>query len=209
MWYPTECRWVGLCLRPQGVYWGGSSNIHQGSWVNDCIRIYEAGASLNGKLHPTYCGIIYMCTFRNLLMLQSLGIFSQSGLSPATSPLMRWRGWSSSAWCSTCTIPKWSLSCLIDRGYNNMWWTWAGRQLRAHKKCLRLDVLASWYILSDTLVQSLKSNVSLSLDAWTSSNRITFLAIIAHYVSNKGELGVSHLLCTIFSWPNICRWAPY
>ena len=148
-----------------------------------------------------------MCPFRNLSTLQSLGVSSQSGLSPATNPLMRWRSRSSSAWCSTRTIPKRSSSCLIDKGYNDVWWTWASRQSRAHKKCLRLDVLASWYILSDTIVQSLKSNVSLSLDAWTSSNGIAFLAIVAHYVSNKGELGASHLLCTVFSWPNICRWA--
>ena len=31
--------------------------------------------------------------------------------------------------------------------------------------------------------------ISLVLDAWTSSNNYAFLAIIAHYINKKGELG--------------------
>jgi hypothetical protein len=31
--------------------------------------------------------------------------------------------------------------------------------------------------------------VSISLDAWTSSNGYAFLAIVAHYVTNDGKLG--------------------
>lgn len=38
-------------------------------------------------------------------------------------------------------------------------------------------------------LQELKSKVSISLDAWTSSNQFAFLAIVAHYVSNDGNLG--------------------
>ena len=37
--------------------------------------------------------------------------------------------------------------------------------------------------------QTLESKVCLSLDAWTSSNQYVFLAIVAHYVSNNGQLG--------------------
>jgi len=37
--------------------------------------------------------------------------------------------------------------------------------------------------------QELESKVSLSLDAWTSSNGHAFLAIVAHYVTNDGHLG--------------------
>jgi hypothetical protein len=32
--------------------------------------------------------------------------------------------------------------------------------------------------------------VALSLDAWTSSNQYAFLAIVAHYVTNEGQLGM-------------------
>ncbi len=31
--------------------------------------------------------------------------------------------------------------------------------------------------------------MSISLDAWTSSNNIAFLAIVAHYVTNEGKHG--------------------
>lgn len=41
----------------------------------------------------------------------------------------------------------------------------------------------------DTIFQELDSKVSLSLDAWTSSNQHPFLAIVAHYVTNEGKLG--------------------
>jgi hypothetical protein len=37
--------------------------------------------------------------------------------------------------------------------------------------------------------QELESRVALLLDAWTSSNQHAFLATVAHYVSNEGELG--------------------
>ena len=43
------------------------------------------------------------------------------------------------------------------------------------------------------IVQSLKGKVSLSLNAWTSSNCYAFLAIVAHYVRNDGQYGMSHL----------------
>jgi hypothetical protein len=32
------------------------------------------------------------------------------------------------------------------------------------------------------------------LDAWTSSNQHTFMAIVAHYVTNDGTLGTSSIL---------------
>ncbi|KAJ7893099.1 hypothetical protein B0H14DRAFT_2685188 [Mycena olivaceomarginata] len=36
---------------------------------------------------------------------------------------------------------------------------------------------------------SLQEKVSISLDAWTSSNGYVFLAIVAHYINNDGKLG--------------------
>ncbi|KAJ7442859.1 hypothetical protein FB451DRAFT_96437 [Mycena latifolia] len=36
---------------------------------------------------------------------------------------------------------------------------------------------------------ALEGMVSISLDAWTSSNGYAFLAIVAHYVTNEGKLG--------------------
>lgn len=38
-------------------------------------------------------------------------------------------------------------------------------------------------------LKSLEGKISLSLDAWTSSNRYAFLAIVAHYITNEGECG--------------------
>lgn len=38
------------------------------------------------------------------------------------------------------------------------------------------------------LIQELKGKVSISLDAWTSSNNIAFLAIVAHYVTNEESM---------------------
>jgi hypothetical protein len=37
--------------------------------------------------------------------------------------------------------------------------------------------------------KALIGKVSISLDAWTSSNGLAFLAIIAHYVTNDRDLG--------------------
>ena len=36
----------------------------------------------------------------------------------------------------------------------------------------------------------IKGKISLSLDAWTSSNNYAFLAIIAHYINKNGNLGM-------------------
>ncbi|KAF5376117.1 hypothetical protein D9615_007777 [Tricholomella constricta] len=38
------------------------------------------------------------------------------------------------------------------------------------------------------MFKELEGNISISLDAWTSSNQHAFLAIIAHYITNEGEL---------------------
>lgn len=45
----------------------------------------------------------------------------------------------------------------------------------------------------------MEGKISLSLDAWTLSNSIAFLAIVAHYVTNKGELGKLSVTQSIFS----------
>lgn len=42
------------------------------------------------------------------------------------------------------------------------------------------------HMLSD-VSQSLQGKVSISLDAWTSSNGYAFLAIVAHYINNDGS----------------------
>lgn len=39
------------------------------------------------------------------------------------------------------------------------------------------------------MTQDLTSKVSLSLDAWTSSNGYAFLAIVMHYISNDWTQG--------------------
>jgi hypothetical protein len=45
------------------------------------------------------------------------------------------------------------------------------------------------------LEQGIEGKIALSLDAWTSSNQYAFLAIIAHYITNEGQLGALHLFC--------------
>jgi hypothetical protein len=40
------------------------------------------------------------------------------------------------------------------------------------------------------IIQELEGKIALSLDAWTSSNQHAFLAIVAHYVTNDGQLGI-------------------
>jgi hypothetical protein len=37
-----------------------------------------------------------------------------------------------------------------------------------------------------------EGKISLSLDAWTSSNNYAFLAIVAHYIMKTGDLGMLH-----------------
>ncbi|KAG6893866.1 hypothetical protein C0992_008362, partial [Termitomyces sp. T32_za158] len=39
------------------------------------------------------------------------------------------------------------------------------------------------------MFSKLDSKVSISLDAWTSNNQYAFLAVVAHYINNNGELG--------------------
>lgn len=53
--------------------------------------------------------------------------------------------------------------------------------------------------------QNLKcGKVSLSLDAWTSSNQIAFLAIVMTFVSNDDELGASSVLFVHRNNSDIC-----
>jgi hypothetical protein len=74
------------------------------------------------------------------------------------------------------------------------------------------SVRSLFYLLNNSLIpeQNLKGKVSLSLDAWTSTNQYAFMAIVAHYVSNDGQLGASppfDLSIIIILTP--CRGAPY
>ena len=43
-------------------------------------------------------------------------------------------------------------------------------------------------MLCHSRLKALEGKVSLLLDAWTSSNYIAFMAIVAHYVANTGGL---------------------
>jgi hypothetical protein len=40
------------------------------------------------------------------------------------------------------------------------------------------------------LQTNVKGKISISLDAWTSSNNYAFMAIVAHYVTKAGQLGM-------------------
>ena len=50
---------------------------------------------------------------------------------------------------------------------------------------LSCNVLFAHFFMS----KALEGKISLSLDAWTSSNCYAFLAIVAHYITNEGECG--------------------
>jgi hypothetical protein len=55
--------------------------------------------------------------------------------------------------------------------------------------------------------QELECKVSISLDAWTSSNQHAFLALVAHYITNDGNLGMSPsidllLVCLLYMQKN-------
>ena len=41
-----------------------------------------------------------------------------------------------------------------------------------------------------SLQADVDSKISISLDAWTSSNNYAFMAIVAHYVTRSGKLGM-------------------
>ena len=51
------------------------------------------------------------------------------------------------------------------------------------------SLIARTCILSST--QELDSKITISCDAWTSSNQHPFLALVAHYVTNDGHLGTT------------------
>jgi hypothetical protein len=40
-----------------------------------------------------------------------------------------------------------------------------------------------------TTQTTVESKISISLDAWTSSNNFAFMAVVAHYITNAGKLG--------------------
>jgi hypothetical protein len=48
-------------------------------------------------------------------------------------------------------------------------------------------------------IQELEGKIAISLDAWTSSNQHAFLAIFAHYITNKGQLGAWDKVIFVFS----------
>lgn len=64
------------------------------------------------------------------------------------------------------------------------------------------SLLVGWRLLN--AFQELESKVSLSLDAWTSPNQHPFLAIVAHYVTNDGKLGVFYDLSVIIIFAHYC-----
>ncbi|KAG9221990.1 hypothetical protein CCMSSC00406_0009198 [Pleurotus cornucopiae] len=44
------------------------------------------------------------------------------------------------------------------------------------------------------MFENLESDITISLDAWTSPNQYAFLAIVAHYITNDGKLGDTELI---------------
>lgn len=62
-----------------------------------------------------------------------------------------------------------------------------------------LNIFPSWHFSG----QVLEGKISLSLDAWTSSNCHAFLAIVAHYITNEGQCGtllnIYQIIAHIFS----------
>jgi hypothetical protein len=44
--------------------------------------------------------------------------------------------------------------------------------------------------LTHLFQNDVEGKISLSLDAWTSSNNYAFLAIVAHYITKSGDLGM-------------------
>jgi hypothetical protein len=44
--------------------------------------------------------------------------------------------------------------------------------------------------MTSVFQSNVEGKISISLDAWTSSNNFAFMAIIAHYVTNEGVLGM-------------------
>jgi hypothetical protein len=47
---------------------------------------------------------------------------------------------------------------------------------------------SSTFVLMTALQRDVEGKVSISLDAWTSSNNFAFMAIVAHYITRAGEL---------------------
>lgn len=58
-------------------------------------------------------------------------------------------------------------------------------------------VTHSWFVKHLLNCQELEGKVSISLDAWTSSNQYAFLAIVAHYITNDGKLGALQCIANI------------
>lgn len=58
------------------------------------------------------------------------------------------------------------------------------------KQLIKVCMYASYSYICSNIIQNLTSKVSLSLDAWTSSNGYAFLAIVMHYVSNEWTQGI-------------------
>jgi hypothetical protein len=57
------------------------------------------------------------------------------------------------------------------------------------RKFFSVRTFSESYSPSHSLFQELESKITISLDAWTSSNGYAFLAIVAHYITNDGKLG--------------------
>jgi hypothetical protein len=71
-------------------------------------------------------------------------------------------------------------------------WRWEKIQLQEFRSWFRW--LRICFQICDSLtppsLQELHCKVSLSLDAWTSSNGHAFLAIVMHYISNDWRVGM-------------------
>jgi hypothetical protein len=70
------------------------------------------------------------------------------------------------------------------------------KMIEGTREMFKVGCLASQKLMSNAWLKALEGKVSLSLDAWTSSNNIAFLAIVAHYIANNGELGMYTVMST-------------
>ena len=79
-----------------------------------------------------------------------------------------------------------SFHYLSERVFDRGWWSSGKTQLRKPRHCLQsvlLRLIISLYWIPS---QTLPSKISPSLNTWTSSNYFTFLAIVAHYMTDDG-----------------------
>jgi hypothetical protein len=134
--------------------------------------------------------MLYLFPNRDHGTKKNSSISLPNGSSPVTSPSVKLKKPSSlNCWTMHITVlVHWRSRNVIQS--SDGWWGWVRKRLRGSVKCFRYSNLMLFLLIRLLIVEKkLEGKVSLSLDAWTSSNQFAFLAIVAHYVTNEGELG--------------------